>query len=244
MSSIKILFLATSCDFMGDTNLKTGVWLEELAVPYYLFKEAGAELTIASPRGGAVPIAPKSQSIMLANRFTRQFQKDPDAISFLSHSLLLEDVVADAFDVIFFPGGHGGMWDIAGNEKVTKLLKVFFTQNKPIGLLGQGVAALFSLENDDGSFVINGEELTCTSNDEESSAGLTGILPFLSETTLRKLGAIYTKDDNYASHTVISHNIVTGQNASSSGEVAKQVLLLAKKSQDKRIPEPAADSMH
>jgi putative intracellular protease/amidase len=234
MKPLKVLFVTTSHDQMGDTSAMTGVWLEELAAPYYIFKDAGAELIIASPKGGLVPLDPKSESIIVATQSTKRFLKDPEAMDFLSHSTLLEDIKADEFDVVFLPGGHGAMWDIAGSEKVKELLEAFNRQNKPMGLLCQAVVALLLLKNEDGEPLIKGKKLTGASNGEEELARLTNILPFLPENQLLSLGALYTKGPDYASHVVVSDNIITGQNASSSKETARQILSLIQKNEEKR----------
>src|SRR5258706_708436 len=171
MKSIKVLFIATSYSQMGDTTDMTGIWLEELAAPYYIFKEKGADLTLASPKGGRVPLDPKSQSIMVATTSTKRFLKDDEAMSFLSHSTLLEDIKADDFDVAFLPGGHGPMWDIAGNKIVKQLLEAFNNEGKLIAAVCHGVAGLLSLQNVHGQLLIKGKQVTGFSNSEEQSAG-------------------------------------------------------------------------
>jgi putative intracellular protease/amidase len=152
MKFIKVLFITTSHDQLGDTADKTGVWLEELTAPYYAFKDAGADVTIASPNGGLVPIDPKSQSIMVTTRNTKRFLKDVEAMNFLSHSIPLDEVKADDFDVVFLPGGHGPMWDIAGNKIVKQLLEAFNSENKPIGSVCHGVVGLYHCKTIKGSF--------------------------------------------------------------------------------------------
>ncbi|MFI5187792.1 MAG: type 1 glutamine amidotransferase domain-containing protein [Chitinophagales bacterium] len=226
MKSTKVLFIATSHDKMGDTDEKTGVWLEELAVPYYVFKDAGAEVTLASPNGGLVPLDPKSQSIILATFGTKRFLKDEEAMSFLSHSMPLNDVRADDFDVVFVPGGYGLMWDLADNKIVSQLMNVFISKNKLIGAVCQGVACLLSLKNNDGEFLITGKQVTSFSNREEESSGLATVIPFLLETKLLSLGALYSKEENFVSHVVTDGNIVTGQNAASSKGVAQKIATL------------------
>lgn len=228
MKSKKVLFITTSHDKMGDTADKTGVWLEELAAPYYVFRDAGAEITVASPNGGLVPIDPKSESIMVTTRNTKRFMKDTEAMNFLSHSILLEEVKADDFDVVFLPGGHGPMWDLAGNNIVKQLLDAFNSQNKPIGSVCHGVVGLLSLQNDKGELLIKGKQLTGFSNSEEESSGLNGVVPFLLETKLRSLGALYSKGLDYTSHVVVDGNIITGQNPASSEDVAKKMIALVR----------------
>ncbi|MFI5129442.1 MAG: type 1 glutamine amidotransferase domain-containing protein [Chitinophagales bacterium] len=224
MKLIKILFISTSHDTMGDTGKKTGLWLEELATPYYVFKDAGAEITLASPGGGKVPLDPKSQSIMVATSSTKRFLTDEAAMNFLSHSIVLEKIRADDFDVAFLPGGHGPMWDIAGNKIVKQLLEAFNNGGKLIAAICHGVAGLLALQNDKGELLIKGKQLTGFSSTEEESAGLTRIVPFLLETELLAGGALYTKAANYTSHVVTDGNLITGQNAASSGELAKKIV--------------------
>lgn len=228
MKSTKILFIATSHDKMGITDDKTGVWLEELATPYYIFKDAGASVTIASPNGGQVPLDPKSLSIMVATSGTKRFLKDEEAMNFMSHSILLEEIKADDFDVVFLPGGHGPMWDIAGNKTVKQLLEDFNRENKPIAAVCHGAVGLLSLQNDNGEFLIKGKQLTGFSNSEEKSAGLTGVVPFLLETELLSRGALYSKGSDYISFVVVDGNIITGQNPASSGEAAKKIVAFVK----------------
>jgi putative intracellular protease/amidase len=226
MKSTKVLFITTSHDKMGNTDEKTGVWLEELAAPYYVFKDAGAEVTLASPTGGPVPLDPKSQSIILATFSSKRFLKDAEAMNFLSHSMVLKDVKADDFDVIFLPGGHGPMWDLADNKDLKQLLETFNSENKPIGAVCHGVAALLSLKNNKEEFFVKGKQLTCFSNSEEESSGLSEVVPFLLETKLLSLGGFYSKEADYVSHVVTDGNIITGQNPASAKGVAHKIVAL------------------
>jgi putative intracellular protease/amidase len=226
MNAIKILFIATSHDQLGAINEKTGVWLETLAAPYYVFKEAGAELTMASPLGGPVPLDPKSRSIIMATYSTKRFLKDEEAMNFLAHTVLLDDVNPGDFDVVFLPGGHGTLWDIADNKIVKQLLESFSSNNKAIGAVSHGVSALVSLHNEKGGALVKDRQITGASNSEEKSAGLTDVLPFSLETQLISLGALYSKGDNYISYVVVEGNIITGQNSTSSKEVARKILSL------------------
>ena len=226
MKSLKILIIATSHYKMGDTDEKTGVWLEELATPYYIFKEAGADVVLASPKGGAVPLDPKSQSIIVVTPPAKRFIKDVEAMSVLAHSVLLSEITAGDFDGVYLPGGHGPMWDITGNTTVSQLLEEFYRANKPIGSVCHGVVALLDLQNERGEPVIKGKQITAFSNSEEESARLTKIVPFLLETKLRSLGALYSKGPDYVSHVLAEGNIITGQNAASSEGVAKKMIAL------------------
>jgi putative intracellular protease/amidase len=228
MEPIKILIVATSQEQMGDTNRKTGLWLEELAVPYYIFKDAGAVITLASPKGGPVPLDPKSESIIVSSSTTRRFQKDPEINSWLSHAELLDTLKADNYDLVFLPGGHGPMWDFPGNEALAQLLEEFYRLNKLIGATSHGIAALVSLKNKTGEPLMKGRQLTGYSNSEEKVSGLTDIVPFLLESRLASLGAVYSKGTDFESHVVADGNFITGQNSASAKEVAKQLLICLK----------------
>jgi putative intracellular protease/amidase len=228
MKPIQVLFVATSHDKMGDTSDKTGIWLEELAAPYYVFKEVGIDITVASPKGGQVPIDPKSMGIVVATRNTKRFLKDEEAMKFLAHSTVLSEINAADFDGVFIPGGHGPLWDLADNNILKQMLEAFYREDKPIGAVCHGVVSLVTLQNDQGAFLVKGKQLTGFSNSEEESSGLTSVVPFLLETKLVSLGALYTKGANYVSYVVADGNIVTGQNPASSEEVAKKILALVK----------------
>ncbi len=146
MEPIRILIIATSHDQLGNTKRKTGLWLEELAVPYYIFLEAGSSVTLASPKGGRIPLDPKSESIIMATPATKRFLKDPVALSWLAGSVLLSEQSADDFDLVFLPGGHGPMWDFMGDASLKLLLEEFIAQHKGIGAVCHGVAALLESE--------------------------------------------------------------------------------------------------
>ena len=228
MISTKVLFITTSHDKMADTDEKTGVWLEELAAPYYIFKEAGADVTLASPEGGKVPLDPQSQAIILATLSTKRFLRDEEAMNFLSNAIPLEKVKDSDFDVIFLPGGYGLMWDLADNKKVRQLLEVFYGKNKPIGATSHGIACLLSLKNNKGEALIKGKQLTGVRNSEQNLSRLKDITPFLLESRLLSLGALYSKGEDYVSHVVKDGNIVTGQNPASSKGVAQKIIELLK----------------
>jgi len=228
MKSTKVLFIATSHDKIANTTEKTGVWLEEFADPYYIFKEAGADITLASPGGGRVPLDPKSQSIILATFNTKRFLKDAEAMNFLSNAIHLDEVNDGDFDVIFLPGGYGLIWDLADSKKVKQLLEVFYSKNKPIGATSHGIACLLSLKNNQGEALIKGKQLTGISNSEENLSGSKEVTPFLLESKLLSLGALYSKGENYVSHVVEDGNIITGQNPASSKGVAQKIIGLVR----------------
>lgn len=233
---MKILIIATSHGQLGETGRKTGVWLEELAIPYYLFKDAGAIITFASPLGGLIPLDPKSESIIVSNSTIRRFQKDLEAVSDLSHTIPLHTLNAADFDMVFLPGGHGPMWDFPENDPLRQLLEDFNRQNKIIGLVCHGAAALISLRNSQGEPFVKDRHLTAYSDSEEQVAGLTGVIPFSLESKLVAFGALYSKGPDYTTHVVTDGHIISGQNSASSSEVAKRMLALLKESQKKAQP--------
>lgn len=226
MQKAKLLFVATSHATLTGTNNSTGMWLEEIAAPYYVFKDAGIELRIASPKGGSIPLDPKSRSIIVATRMTKRFQNDEEAMNFLAHADLLSESQADDYDGIFLPGGPGPMWDLSDNISLNLLLKSLNLKNKPIGVVCQGVVGLLTVPNSNGGILVKGKRMTSFSNSEEERSGLAGVVPFLLEDRLRMIGALYSKGPDYLSYVVEDGNIITGQNPASSEEVANRVLRL------------------
>jgi putative intracellular protease/amidase len=225
---MKIAIVTTSHTQLGDTGRKTGLWLEELAFPYYVFKEGGATLTIASPGGGTVPLDPKSESILASTPTIRRFQKDPEAISDLDHSTTLEMLKAQDYDMVYVAGGNGALWDFPENNVLKELLEDFNRQRKIIGVVSQGVAALLSLKNEKGESFVKGKNLTGFSNSEQQVAGLTAVVPFSLESKLIEAGAFYTKGPDYRAYVVTDGSLVCGQNAISSLEVSRKMLILLK----------------
>ena len=226
MSLFKLLFISTSQSRFGPQNTPTGMWLEEFASPYFVFMDAGANISLASPKGGSVPLDPKSQSIIVSNSTTKRFYKDPIAMKQLSRSFLLEDMNAEEFDAVLLTGGHGAMIDLYNSEPLKKLLEAFNQSNKPIGAVSQGVAGLLNLQNPGGDQLVSQRNITACSNSEEVSSGQSSLLPFLIETALTSAGAHYSKGRNFESHVMTDINLVTGQNASSSREVAMRIKAL------------------
>ncbi len=223
---IKVLFVTTSHDALGATTEKTGLWLDELASPYFIFKEAGAYISIASPKGGPVPIDPKSESIISVTRSSKRFRNDTEAMNHLSRSIPLLDIKDENYDLLFIAGGHGAMWDLASNPLLKQLVENFNTRKKPVGAVCHGVAALLTVMEGKENLWVKGKPVTAFSNSEEESAGMTKDLPFLLETKLESLGATYTSGTNYTKHVVSAGNVVTGQNPASAEEVAKMTLNL------------------
>ena len=224
MEEIKILFITTSHDKLGDTGRSTGLWLEEIAAPYYLFSEAGVRMTLASPLGGQVPLDPKSESIMMATSKTKKFLNDPEAMQILDSSIRLDQVDALDYDGVYIPGGHGPLWDLSDNKLLKKILEGFLQDQKPVAAVCHGVVALLNLEDENGAPLLKGKQVTGFSNSEESSAGLTAIVPLLVEASLVSLGAEYSKGPDFESYVIIDGNILTGQNPASSGPLAKQLM--------------------
>jgi putative intracellular protease/amidase len=226
---MNILIVATSHTELGDTGRKTGLWLEELAFPYYIFKDAGAVMVLASPKGGAVPLDPKSESILASTPTIRKFQKDPEGISLLAHSLSLAEVKAEDYDMIYVGGGHGALWDFPDNKALATLLDDFIGHQKIIGLVSHGVAALLALQNiSTGEPFVKGRHLTAFSNSEQQVAGLTDVVPLSLESRLVANGAVYTKGDDFRTHTVMDGKIISGQNPISSLDVSRKMLALLK----------------
>jgi putative intracellular protease/amidase len=233
---MNILIVATSHTALGDTGRKTGLWLEEIAFPYYIYKDAGAVLVLASPFGGPVPLDPKSESILASTPTIRRFQKDPDGISLLAHSLVLEEVKAEDYDMVYVGGGHGALWDFPDNKVLQTLLNDFIGQEKIIGLVSHGVAALLALKNTStGEPFVKGRHLTGFSNSEQKVVGLTEVVPFSLESRLIADGAIYTKGDDFRTHTVTDGKIISGQNPISSLDVSRKMLALLKET-TKAVP--------
>jgi len=227
---MKILIIATSHEQLGDTGRKTGLWLEELAFPYYVYKDAGAVIVLASPRGGAVPLDPKSESILASTPTIRRFQKDPEGVALLAHSIPLSAVKAEDYDMVYVGGGHGALWDFPENEELKELLQSFIRQQKVIGLVSHGVAALLALQNSVGEPFVKGRHLTAFSNSEQQVAGLTAVVPFSLESKLVAEGAFYTRGDDFRTHTVTDGRLICGQNPISSLEVSRKMLASLKES--------------
>jgi putative intracellular protease/amidase len=227
MKLLRCLIITTSNYKLEDTELKTGVWLEDLAGPYFIFKDAGTSVTIASPLGGRVPMDENSQSDSWVTENTKRFVQNAQAMYHFTHALPLNEIKAQDYDLVFISGGYGVMWDFPNNILLQGLLSDFYYQNKPIGLVGHAVVALitFSINTQD-SFVKN-RKLTAFSNSEEASIGLDEKPPFLLESKLVSSGALYSKGPDFESYVVIDGSIITGQNPASSVEAAKQILLLA-----------------
>lgn len=223
---MKILMVLTSHDNLGDTGNKTGFWLEEFAAPYYVFKDAGAEITLASPKGGQPPVDPGSDSEGAQTDATRRFKTDAAAQKALANTVPLSDVSADAFDAIFYPGGHGPLWDLAEDATSRALIEGFAANGRPIGAVCHAPAVFRHTQGTDGKPLVSGKKVTGFTNTEEEGVGLTGVVPFLVEDMLKANGATYEKGDDWASFVVTDGTLVTGQNPASSEEAARKLLAL------------------
>jgi putative intracellular protease/amidase len=221
---MKILMVLTSHDQLGDTGHKTGFWLEEFAAPYYVFKDAGAEVTLASPAGGQPPLDPKSNEPDFQTDATRRFMEDQDARTALANTSRLAELSADGFDAIFYPGGHGPLWDLAENQHSITLIETMHAAGKPVAAVCHAPAVLKNTKLPDGNPLVAGKSLTGFSNTEEAAVQLTDVVPFLLEDELSARGASYQKADDWQPYAVIDGNLITGQNPASSELAAKAVL--------------------
>ena len=221
---MKILMVLTSHDRLGDTGKKTGFWLEEFAAPYYVFKDAGAEVTLASPLGGQPPLDPKSDDAASQTDFTRRFKSDPAAQAALSRTLKLRDAAASKFNAVFYPGGHGPLWDLAENAYSIALIEALLAAGKPVAAVCHAPGVLRHVKAGDGKPVVADKTVTGFTNTEEQAAGLTEVVPFLVEDMLRKNGGKYTKAADWQPHVAVDGLLITGQNPASSEPAAKALL--------------------
>jgi len=221
---MKVLIVLTSHSDLGTTGEKTGFWVEEFAAPYYVLADAGIELTIASPKGGQPPVDPKSESPDAQTPATERFYSDIDAVDKVAHTLKLSEVNQSDYDAVFYPGGHGPLWDLATDENSIHLIGDFYNHQKPIAFVCHAPAALLKVKTENGEPLVKGKEVTGFSDTEEEAVGLTKIVPFLLESELQKLGAKYSKGENWISFVKKDGLLITGQNPASSAEAAKLLL--------------------
>jgi putative intracellular protease/amidase len=223
---MKILIVLTSHDQLGDTGKKTGFWLEEFAAPYYVLKDAGAAITVASPKGGLPPLDPKSEMPEFQTELTKRFRTDTGAQAELANTKKLADVSADDFDAVFYPGGHGPMWDMPDNATSIALIEAFVKADKPIGGVCHAPVALVNVRGKDGEYLVKGKRVTGFTNAEEEAVGLTAVVPFLLEDRLKERGGIYSKTANWVPYVQVDGRLVTGQNPASSEPAAEELLKL------------------
>ncbi|HET8702012.1 MAG TPA: type 1 glutamine amidotransferase domain-containing protein [Nitrococcus sp.] len=227
---MKILIVLTSHDQLGGMGEKTGFWLEELAAPYYVFKDAGAEVVLASPAGGQPPLDPKSDLPENRTEATKRFWADARAAEQLATTKKLAEVRAEDFDAIFYPGGHGPMWDMPDNSISIALIESFVAADKPIGAVCHAPAALTNVRGPNGEYLVKGRKVTGFTNSEESAVGLEKIVPFLLEDRLKERGAVYSKAADFEPYIQVDGLVVTGQNPASSAPGAEALLKLVRES--------------
>lgn len=221
---MKVLIVLTSHDALGNTGKKTGFWLEELAAPYYVLKDAGAEITLASPKGGQPPLDPKSDEPIFQTDLTRRFSADEAAKAQLAGTVCLDSVDQRDFDAVFYPGGHGPLWDLAEDPNSIRLIESFIAAGKTIALVCHAPGVLRRVTNSDGTPFVQGRHVTGFTNSEEEAVGLTQVVPFLVEDELISLGAVFSKVKDWGVHTVVDGELITGQNPASSEEAAERLV--------------------
>ncbi len=222
----KILMVLTSHDQLGDTGKKTGFWLEEFAAPYYALKDAGAAITVVSPAGGQPPLDPKSDEPDAQTDATRRFKADADAQRVLASTGKLSEVKADDFDAVFYPGGHGPLWDLAEDRNSIALIEAMVKADKPVAAVCHAPGVLRHVKAADGSPLVKGRKVTGFTNSEEEGVGLTKVVPFLVEDMLKANGGAYSKGADWQSYVVTDGKLVTGQNPASSEAGAEALLKL------------------
>lgn len=223
---MRILIVLTSHDQLGDTGKKTGFWLEEFAAPYYRLQDAGAELILASPAGGQPPLDPKSSEDDAQTEATHRFNTDRQAQTALANTVKLADMKQDNFDAVFYPGGHGPLWDLTGDQNSISLIENFVAANKPVATVCHAPAVLIHVHDAQGHPLVKGKRVTGFSNSEEAAVGLSDIVPFLLEDKLIQLGANYEKTDDWHPLAVVDGRLITGQNPASSQAVADALIAL------------------
>jgi putative intracellular protease/amidase len=221
---MNLLFVLTSHDQLGDTGNKTGFWIEEFANPYYLLLDKGATITIATPKGGAAPIDPSSEGPNAATEATERFNKDPKTKALINNTEILSAMNPDDFDAVFYPGGHGPLWDLTNDTDSVALIEKFNAQQKPIAFVCHAPAVLKNVKNTDGTPLVRGKKVTGFTNTEEEAVQLTAIVPFLVEDMLTENGGIYSKKEDWAAYAVQDGNLITGQNPASSELVAGKLI--------------------
>ncbi len=221
---MKILMVLTSHAELGDTGTSTGLWLEEFAAPYYAFVNAGADITLASPKGGKPPVDPSSLQDQFLTDATNRYEKDDVAKGKLENTFQLDQVASNDFDAVFYPGGHGPLWDLAINKKSQSLISEFYSAGKPVGAVCHGTAALLHAKDGEGRPIIEGKEITAFTDSEEEAVGATAIVPFSVEQDAVKLGAKFRKADDWSAFAIADGLLVTGQNPQSSEVTAKLLL--------------------
>jgi putative intracellular protease/amidase len=221
---MKILIVLTSHSELGDTGKKTGFWIEEFASPYYILADSGAVITLASPAGGQPPVDPKSEEADAQSPSTQRFYEDNEVIYQMANTLKLSDIDPADYDAVFYPGGHGPLWDLATDKTSIKLIEDFYNTQKPIAFVCHAPAALINAKAGNGQPLVKSKKVTGFTDTEEEAVGLTKVVPFLLEDELKKLGAHYSKGADWSSFTQHDGLLITGQNPASSEAVANLLL--------------------
>jgi putative intracellular protease/amidase len=221
---MKVLMVLTSHDQLGNTGRKTGFWLEELAAPYYVFKDAGAEIVLASPKGGQPPLDPKSNEPDFQTDDTRRFEADAQAMAQLAATVRLDSVNQADFDTVFYPGGHGPLWDLAEDKHSIALIESFLAARKPVALVCHAPGVLRHVKQPDGRPLVEGKKVTGFTNTEEAAVELTEVVPFLVEDELKAKGGNFSRGDDWAAYVVSDGLLITGQNPASSTPAAERLL--------------------
>jgi putative intracellular protease/amidase len=223
---MKIIIVLTSHDQLGNTGKKTGFWLEEFAAPYYVMRDAGAEITLASPAGGRPPLDPSSDVPDAQTKATERFKDDEAAQQVLATTTKLSEVDADSYDAVFFPGGHGPLWDLAESADCKRLIEAFVAGDRPVAAVCHAPSVFRHTTDLDGDPLVSGRRVTGFSNSEEAAVGLTDVVPFLLEDMLKANGGLYEKGSDWGSFVVVDGKLVTGQNPGSSEATAEKLLEL------------------
>lgn len=218
-----ILFVLTSHEDLGDTGEKTGFWVEEFAAPYYLLKDKGVQITLASPNGGQPPIDPKSETEDFQTPATERFYNDQETQEKLANTLKLAEVKQEDFDAVFYPGGHGPLWDLAEDKNSIQLIEDFYKNQKPVAAVCHAPAVFKHTKNTDGSALVKGKKVTGFTNTEEEAVQLTNVVPFLVEDMLKENGGNYFKKEDWSAHAIQDGLLITGQNPASSEKVAELI---------------------
>ena len=226
---MNVLIVLTSHSELGNTGHKTGFWVEEFAAPYYILKDAGAQVTIASPKGGQPPIDPKSEEPSNQTEATHRYKNDQNLQKQLANSKKLSEVSANDFDAVFYPGGHGPLWDLTNDDQSISLIEAFWKSKKPVVAVCHAPAALLNVKDENGHPLVKGKKVTGFTDSEEAAVELTKIVPFLLEDELKNKGGIYSKKEDWATYVITDGLLITGQNPASSAEAAKQLLTLLRK---------------
>lgn len=224
MTDKKVLFVLTSHEDLGNTGQKTGFWIEEFAAPYYLLTDKGVNVTLSSPKGGQPPIDPKSSLPDFSTPATKRFNTDFKTKEILSKTVPLAEIKEEDYDAIFYPGGHGPLWDLSENNDSIALIENFYTSDKPVAAVCHAPGVFKNTKGNDGKPLINGKKVTGFTNSEEAAVELTDVVPFLVEDMLQEKGGIYSKAADWSPHAVVDGSLITGQNPASSELVAEKLL--------------------